>query len=261
MAKTADTAPTPAKSVTARALSVLGAFHVEEPELTLSEISRATGLPVATVFRLAGELEEGGFLQRDASGRYSLGIRLWEMGLLTPVHGHLREIAMPFLLNLQYNTRETVQLAVCDGLDAVYVEKLTMDVGVPVQSRIGARIPLHATAVGQVLLAHSDEMFIDLIANMPLNRYTENTITTKRALLRNLDEVRKRGFAHSTEEYLAGSTAIAAPIIVNGKVDAAIGVVNYGLLADIEKFVPELNEACRGLSARLEELSRLEAAS
>lgn len=260
MAKTAPTPPTPAKSVTARALSVLGAFHVEDPQLTLSQISRATGLPVATVYRLAGELEEGGFLQRDSRNRYSLGVRLWEMGLLTPVHGHLREIAMPFLLNLQYNTRETVQLAVCDGLDAVYVEKLTMRTDVPVQSRIGARIPLHATAVGQALLAFSTPEFIDQIAALPLVQYTEHTVTTPRDLRRSLDDVRTRGYALSTEEYLAGSTAIAAPVIVDGRVEAAIGLVNYELRDDIEQFVPDLLAASAGLTQRIEELARLDAA-
>ena len=260
MAKTSPTPPTPAKSVTARALSVLGAFHVEEPQLTLSQISRATGLPVATVFRLAGELEDGGFLQRDTSNRYSLGVRLWEMGLLTPVHGHLREIAMPFLLNLQYATRETVQLAVCDGLDAVYVEKLTMVTDVPVQSRIGARIPLHATAVGQAMLASSPAEFIEQIAALPLTKYTPHTVTTKRELTRSLERVRTQGYALSTEEYLPGSTAIAAPVIVNGRVEAAIGVVNYDLRDDIERFVPDVLAACDGLTRRIDELSRLDAA-
>lgn len=260
MSKTTPAGPTPAKSVTARALSVLGAFHVEDPQLTLSQISRATGLPVATVFRLAGELEEGGFLQRDSAGRYSLGVRLWEMGLLTPVHGHLREIAMPFLLNLQYATRETVQLAVCDGVDAVYVEKLTMRTDVPVQSRIGARIPLHATAVGQAMLAFSDRAFIERISALPLNTYTEHTITSKRELARSLEWVRERGFARSTDEYLLGSTAIAAPVVVNGRVEAAIGVVNYERRDDIEVLVPDLLDAAAGLAARIQELAELAAA-
>lgn len=257
MAKSNPLSPAPAKSVTARALSVLGAFRVEEPQLTLSQISRTTGLPVATVFRLAGELEDGGFLQRDSAGRYSLGVRLWEMGLLTPVHGHLREIAMPFLLNLQYATRETVQLAVCDGVDAVYVEKLTMRTDVPVQSRIGARIPLHATAVGQAMLAFSDRAFIERISSLGLQRYTEHTVTSTRELARSLERVRARGFARSTDEYLLGSTAIAAPVMVNGRVEAAIGVVNYERREDIETLVPELTAAAEGLAARIHELAQL----
>lgn len=248
------TPPTPSKSVTARALSVLGAFSAVTPRLTQSQISRATGLPVATVFRLAGELEEGGYLQRDDANFYSLGIKLWEMGLLTPVHGRLREIAMPFLLNLQYITHETVQLAVCDGLDAVYVEKLTSEIAGPSESRIGARIPLHATAVGQVLLAYSDADLIDQIVDYPLTKYTEKTLTSKRELLRELSNVRDRGFAVTKEEYLAGSVAIAAPVFVNGKIEATCGVVNYSLRDDIENCYPALLDACTGFSLRLEAL-------
>ena len=256
MSTTSSTPPAPSKSVTARALSVLGAFSALTPKLNLSQISRATGLPVATVFRLAGELEEGGFLQRDGSNFYSLGIKLWEMGLLTPVHGRLREIAMPFLLNLQYRTRETVQLAVLDGLDAVYVEKLTSEVGVPIQSRIGSRIPLHATAVGQVLLAYADSSLIDQVVDSPLTKYTDETITSKRALLRELSNVRDRGYAYSASEYLDGAVAIAAPVFVNGKIEAATGVVNYDNRADIEECYSSLLEACTGFSARLEELKK-----
>lgn len=251
----------PAKSVTARALAVLGAFRVEEPAMTLSQLARVAGLPVATVYRLAGELEEGRFLERDSSGLYRLGVRMWEMGLLTPVHGHLREAAMPFLLNLQYATRETVQLAVCDGADAVYIEKLTMNTLTPVQTRVGSRIPLHATAVGEAILAFSEPAFIDVMSNMPLTRYTDSTMTTKRVLLKELDNIKSRGFAHSTEEYMPGSTAIAAPVLVHGRVEAAIGLVNYELREDLEVFVPELLEACAGLGHRLEELQAAEQAS
>lgn len=255
MSTTSTTPPTPAKSVTARALSVLGAFSAVTPRLTLSQISRSTGLAVATVFRLAGELVEGGFLQKDASGGYSLGVRMWEMGLLTPVHGRLRELAMPFLLNLQYTTRETVQLAVCDGVDAVYVEKLTSEISVPVQSRIGARIPMHATAVGQVLLAYADAALIDEIAGSPLTSYTEHTITSKRALLRELSDIRERGYAFSAQEYLLGATAVAAPVIVRGKLEAAIGLVNYKNKESFEECLPPLFQACEGFSKRLEEIN------
>jgi DNA-binding IclR family transcriptional regulator len=250
-----------AKSVTARALSVLGVLTAQNPSLTLSEISRACGLPVATVYRLAGELEEARFLERDSSGRYSLGVRMWEMGLLTPVHGHLREAAMPFLLNLQYECRETVQLAVCDGVDAVYIEKLSLDTKTPVQSRIGARIPMHATAVGQAILAFSEPSFIDVITSMALTRFTDATMTTPRAIQKNLAAVRDRGYAISTEEYVMGSTAIAAPVLVAGKVEAAIGIVNYELRDDLERFAPAMVAAATEFGRRLEELANLSAAS
>lgn len=241
------------RSVTARALSILGVFSMERPSLTLSEISRATGLPVATVYRLAGELEEGRFLDRDEDGRYSLGLYLWEMGMLTPVHGRLREIAMPFLLNLQYTCRETVQLAVIDGVDAIYIEKLSMVESAPVQSRIGARIPLHATGVGKALLAFSSPTFVDTVLGMPLMRFTDETTTSRHTLAKQLAQVVDDGYARSRAEYLVGSTSIAAPVMVGGIVKAAIGIVNYED-TDLDEWAPALLHACQALGARLEEL-------
>jgi DNA-binding IclR family transcriptional regulator len=239
--------------VTARALAVLGAFSLEEPEMSLSRLARAAGLPVATVFRLARELEEGRFLDRSDSGHYSLGVHLWEMGLLSPVYGRMRESAMPFLLRLHVATGQTVQLAVIDGFDAIYIEKLTSEISVPVQSRIGSRIPLHATGVGKALLAFSPSSFTDVFLGMPLTRFTDTTTTNRRSLARDLAQVASEGFARSTGEYLPGSTSIAAPVIVNGRVIAAIGLVNYRL-DSLEECIPALLEAASGLSERLTEL-------
>ena len=250
---TGDAPPAATRSVTARALSILGVFSMERPSMTLSEISRATGLPVATVYRLAGELEQGRFLDRDEDGRYSLGLYLWEMGMLTPVHGRLREIAMPFLLNLQYTCRETVQLAVIDGVDAIYIEKLTMVESAPVQSRIGARIPLHATGVGKALLAFSDPAFVDTVLGMPLTRFTDDTTTSRHTLAKQLAQVVEDGFAHSRAEYLVGSTSIAAPVLVDGLVKAAIGIVNYED-TNLDEWAPALLHASQALGTRLEEL-------
>src|SRR5699024_1613491 len=148
------------KSVTARALSVLAAFSVESPALTLTEICDLTGLPLATAYRLSQDLTRASFLVKENdTGTYSLGSKLWEMGILSALHGRLRESSMPFLLKLQYSTGETVQLASRESTEAMYIEKLTMETSTPVESRIGARIPLHATGIGKALLAWSPTGF------------------------------------------------------------------------------------------------------
>lgn len=243
----------PPKSVTARALAVLAAFDVEHPLLTLSQLARRSGLPVATVYRLAGELEDGRFLDRDGSGRYGLGVRLWEMGVLTPIHGRLRETALPFLLNLQYDCRETVQLAVCDGTAAIYIEKLTSEVSVPVENRIGARIPLHATGIGKVLLAFGPEAFREAILAMPLQRFSPDTVTDRRTLARQLVQIRQQGYSRTRQEYQLGCTSIAAPVLVGGTAKAAVGIVSYALREDLDRYVAVLLNAAEGLAKRLEE--------
>lgn len=251
MTKTFDDSPP--KSVVARALLILGQFSIATPSLTISEISRSTGLPVATVFRLLGELEAGQFVERSPKGPYRLGKRLWEMGLLTPLHGRLRETALPFLLNLQYKTGETVQFAIPDGSAALYIERLTNEESVPQHSRIGARMPLHGTGLGKALLAFSEPEFQDSILAQPLPSYTSHTLVETGQLSRQLEEIRHRGYAMSAEEYVAGSMSIAAPVLVGGVVQAAVALVNYHLDAHLERFAEPLLHAADGIGRRLAE--------
>lgn len=250
--------PPPPKSVVARALLILGQFSVATPALTISELSRCTGLPVATVFRLLGELEAGQYVERSPRGRYRLGKRLWEMGLLTPLHARLRESALPFLLNLQYKTGETVQFAIPEGTSALYIEKLTNEESVPQQSRIGARVPLHATGLGKALLAFAKPEVLEELLAQPLKAYTPNTLIDPNNFRRELQEIRNRGYATSSEEYVAGSMSIAAPVMVGESVQAAVALVSYRLDGDLERFTEPLLHAADGIGRRLTDMEGLE---
>ena len=108
-----------------------------------------------TAHRLVGELVEWGALARTADGRYVVGRRLWDIGLLAPVQTGLRQLASPYLHDLYGATLATVHLAVRDGVEVLYVDRLAGHASVPVVSRIGSRLPMHATGVGKVLLAHA----------------------------------------------------------------------------------------------------------
>lgn len=251
-----ETPPPPAvpKSVVARALLILSHFSVDKPSMTISEVSRSTGLAVATAYRLLAELEAGQFLERSPQGQYRLGIRLWEMGLLTQLHGRLRESALPFLLNLQYKTRQTVQFAIPEGSTGLYIEKLTDEESVPLQSRIGARMPLHATGVGKALLAFSSQSVQDEVSSQPLQAFTEHTVCEPDWLQQELSTIQERGFAVSSQEYLLGSTSIAAPVLVGEKVQAAVGLVNYRLDSNLERFQEPLLHAAQGIGRRLEDM-------
>lgn len=254
-----DTAAAPPpKSVVARALLILGQFSIATPALTISELSRSTGLPVATVFRLLGELEAGQYVERSPRGRFRLGKRLWEMGLLTPLHARLRESALPFLLNLQYKTGETVQFAIPDDASALYIEKLTNEESVPQQSRIGARMPLHATGLGKVMLAFSDPGLQDMVLAQPLQAHTPHTMVNPDALRRELKKIRERGYALSAEEYVTGSMSIAAPIMVGEAVQAAVALVKYRLDGHLERFVEPLLHAAEGIGKRLTDMEGMD---
>ncbi len=135
------------RSVTSRALAVLDAFDASAPRLSLSEIAERSGTPLTTAHRLLGELADWGALIRRSDGRYEIGRRLWDLGLLAPVQPALRQVAAPFLQDLHITVRDTVHLAVRDGLSALYVERVSGRESVPIVSQVGSRRPLHATGV------------------------------------------------------------------------------------------------------------------
>ncbi|MFC0505514.1 IclR family transcriptional regulator [Micromonospora costi] len=243
---------TPGTSVTARVLAILGAFDVTHPALTLSDLARRTGLPLATAHRLVGELVAWRALTRDADGAYRIGVRLWEAGLLSPLHTRLREVALPFLQDLHTAVRENVHLAVRDGDEALYVEKVTGHRAVPIISRVGGRLPLHATGVGKALLAFAPPAFVAAHLRRPLTRCTPYTIAEPGRLARELATVRARGWARTSEEMTLGSCSVAVPVRdADGTALASIGVVGHSLGAAPERLAPALREAAEQVAARL----------
>ena len=240
------------ESVTTRVLGILAAFSAERPELTLTEIGRRARLPLATTHRLVGELAAWGALERGENGRYRIGLRLWEVGALAPRGLGLRESAMPFLEDLYEVTKQNVQLAVLDGTEAVYVERLSGRGAVHVISRVGGRLPLHATGVGLVLLAHSAPDFQEQVIAGPLKRFTTKTVCQPDELRRMLAEVRRTGVAISDGQIELIALSIAAPVRgKGGDVVAALSVVVPAMSADARAYVPVVRAAARGISRAL----------
>jgi DNA-binding IclR family transcriptional regulator len=241
-----------AQSVTARVLQVLAAFSAERPELTLTEISRRTALPLTTTHRIVGELAEWGALERATDGRYRVGLRLWEVGALAPRGLGLRETAMPFLEDLYEVTRQNVQLAVLDGDEAVFLERLSGRGAVRVLTRVGGRLPLHATGVGQVLLAFGGPELQERVLAGALKRYTDRTLCDPEDLRRALAEVRRTGVAVTAGHVELVATSVAAPVRgPRGDVVAALSVVVPSANSDTMAFVPVVRAAAMGISRRL----------
>src|SRR3954453_1279773 len=166
---------TPGRSVTSRALAILDAFDSTAPRLSLSQIAERSGPPLTTPPRLLGELAEWGALVRRSDGRYEIGRKLWDLGLLAPVQLELRQVAAPFLMDVPTAIRDPVHLAVRDGLSALYVERVSGRESVPVVSSVGSRLPLHATGVGKVLLAAAPAEVQEEVLRS-LTRVTRNTV-------------------------------------------------------------------------------------
>jgi len=141
------------QSSLSRGISLLEMFSVSRPELSISEMARRSGMPKSTTHRLVSDLLSAGILERGEHG-IRLGLRLFELGHLVPTQRTLREIALPYAHSLNEVTGLTCNVAVRDGVDIMYVEKITMrNLRVP-HSRAGGRLPLHCTALGKAILAY-----------------------------------------------------------------------------------------------------------
>lgn len=237
----------PGVSVTSRVLALLGAFDSAHRSLTLSQLAQRAGLPLATAHRLVAELVAWGALVRQPAGDYVIGRRLWDLGLLAPVQSGLRELAAPFLQDLYGATLDTVQLAIRDGDKALYLDRISGHASVPVVSAVGARLPLHATGVGKVLLAHAPEKVrADVLAN--LTRITPYTITQPERLREQLRVVRREGFAVTMEEMSLGACSVAVPIRVrDGTVAGALGIVVARLSGERPSVLAALQVAAQGI--------------
>jgi DNA-binding IclR family transcriptional regulator len=242
----AGNSSSPGASVTTRALALLGAFDEQHRRLTLTELAARAGLPLPTAHRLVGELAAWGALSRTPSGEYVVGRRLWDLGLLAPVQTGLRQVASPFLHDIYAATLATVHLAVRDGTEVLYLDRLAGHTSVPVVSRVGTRLPMHATGVGKVLLAHAPpEVQAAVLADLP--RITAYTVTQPGLLRRQLARAARDGYATTTEEMSLGACSVAVPIRRGADVVAALGIVVPGFRSDRPRLVAALQVAAQGV--------------
>lgn len=238
----------PGESVTSRVLSILAVFEGSLASRSLSEISQETGLAMSTTHRLIAELEAWGAVYRDLNGRYQVGMRLWELG--QHAGRQVREIARPLLQDLYNLTQETVHIAIREHGDALYIDRIYGSRRVPQASRVGGRLPLHATAVGKVLLAYEDAWIQDAVLSGPLQTLTPRTATDAGVIRAELALIRERGYALTVDEVRVGSASIAVPVFQReGGIGAALGLVTVAEQMDaLERHLP----AMRGISRRIE---------
>ena len=233
-------------TVTSRALSLVGAFDEEHRRLTLTELATRAELPLPTAHRLVSELVAWGALEKTSSGTYVVGRRLWDIGLLAPVQAGLVETASPFLHDLYGATLATVHLAVRDGAEALYLDRLGGHASVPVVSTVGSRLPMHATGVGKVLLAHAPAgVQREVLAE--LTRVTPYTVTQPGRLRRQLAHVLRDDYATTVEEMSLGACSVAVPIRRRADVVASLGIVVPSLKRDRAKLVAALQVSARGI--------------
>ncbi|MFF4503134.1 IclR family transcriptional regulator [Streptomyces sp. NPDC001401] len=246
----------PERSVVDRTLSILGAFDRDNPTLTLSDISRRAGLPLATVHRIVSKLHSWGALERCADGMYSIGLRLWETAVLAPRSSALVEAAQPHLIALHGQTSGAAVIAIRDGGESVCLSFVSDDPEFPNRySPQGCRVSLHATSVGLVLLAHADQLLQSEVCGGPLHAYTPRSLTDGAALQRLLGRIRREGHAavHGTLTEARGGYAV--PVRDGrGVVVAAVAVVGPPDLVRPARLAHHVHAAANAISQSLRAL-------
>ncbi len=195
-----------------KALSLLDCFGDHDHAVGVTEMARRVGLPKSTVHRLVALLVSGGYLERLDSGRYRLGIRVFELGSRAAHPGEIRRKASPVLHDLSRITGEVSHLAVLEGDDVIYVEKVESSDSVSVPSMVGRRNPAVATAVGKAMLAWKSRHDLLALAGRGLPLYTPRSLNSADALLREVDEIRRTNLALDDEERAKGLVCVAAPV-------------------------------------------------
>jgi DNA-binding IclR family transcriptional regulator len=241
----------PADTVLGKVRLILEAFEPDEQALSLAELTRRTGVPKASVYRISQELVAWGALERYGCG-YRLGLRLFELGQLVPRQRVLRELAHPYMEELARATAETVHCAVRDGHEVLYVEKLGGYRLVARPSRTGGRMPLHCTATGKVLLAFAPSRVAETVLAAPLPRRTPRTVVAPGLLRAELASVRADGYALESEETRLGYLSVAAPVMDAGlRVCAAVSVAAPTARAQLARLVPAVRDTASQISAKL----------
>ncbi|MFJ4634057.1 IclR family transcriptional regulator [Streptomyces sp. NPDC088847] len=251
-----------------KAISLLVAFGDRASiGLGVSELARRAGLSKSTTYRVLSALERNGLVEREGTD-YRLGEQLHRLGraVYAPDTENVRDLLQPYLSDLYEMTRQTVHLAVLHGIDVVYLAKLYGHRAIPVPSRIGGRLPAHASAVGKLLLAYDADAAARAVAG-PLQRFTDRTITDPEMLADELRRIRRAGIAYDRQESRPGLNCVAAPVLTpGGTVLAALSVSVPGsrdvvglrrLSADVRRVAAAASQGCgRSLQLRTQRARR-----
>jgi DNA-binding IclR family transcriptional regulator len=242
----------PGRSSVSRAFALLDACQRRGGPVTLTELAREAGIPLATAFRLSRELIAEGALERNDDGTLQIGMGLWELGSAAPRQRNLRRAARPVMRWLADRTRTVAQLAVAAQHRAVCVEKIAGPRPVANVTTVAGSLPLHSTGVGKVILAYCDDPAVRAVLQAgSLRRYTARTIDIPSLLASELSAVRDARIGYSRGELTAGTASAAAPVFdAEGRFVAALGVLAPEE-EQVDRLVPEVRRAADAISRRL----------
>jgi DNA-binding IclR family transcriptional regulator len=209
-----------------RAFAVLDLLGESDVPLGLAQVASSLGLHKSTAHRFLMVLERHRMVERTTTGKFRLGLRLFDFGNRAIEQYDLRERAQPHLKRLVAETEETAHLCILEHSHIIYLDKLEPARSVRMFSRVGASNPVNSTAVGKAILAFTPpERVEEILRKTRFERFTAKTITTRELLMREVERTRRRGYAVDDEEREEGVRCVAVPILdSNGIAVAAISV-------------------------------------
>jgi IclR family transcriptional regulator, KDG regulon repressor len=215
------------------------------------------GITSLTASYILRTLERQAYLNRDSeTGRYRVGLKILSLsrGALSGID--VREVALPIMRHLMEKTHLTCHLAILDGPDAVYIEKVEPEGFIRMDTWVGRRMPVHATSVGKALAAHiSQERLEKILADRGLEKRSPKTITSLPRLLKELEKVRAQGYAVDDEENNLGARCVGAPVFnQRGEIEASVGL--SGTTSQVNahtmpRILEALKDAARHISMQL----------
>ncbi|MGP0100669.1 MAG: IclR family transcriptional regulator [Solirubrobacteraceae bacterium] len=244
-----------------RGLAILGCFTPRRPVLGIADIADDLGMSRSTTHRYVITLVALGYLEQGASRKYRLGLRVTDLGMSALNSTGLREHAHPYLEELRQRTSYTTSLGVLDGTDVLFVDRVRSfrrgrnENGLDLHT--GSRLPAYCTSIGKLLLANLPEAEQrELIGQAKLTKRGPNTITSKKALRDELDEIHAAGFAVDDQELAAEVYAIAVPVRNEARdVVAGVALAAPSSAISLEELVvalgPHVVSTADRISARL----------
>ena len=245
-----------------RGLAILSSFSADRRLIGVSEVAQELRLTRSTAHRYIATLAQLGYLQQDPLTRkYVLGPRVVELGFTAINSMELRDVAAPHLRRLCDETGHTVNMAILDDVDIVYVERFRasrrLQNEIDLDLHVGSRLPAYCTSMGKVLLAFLPDADRDeLLGRITFVRRGPNTLISRTALLAELERVRATGIAVNNEELAYGLRSVAVPVLAaGGEAVAAVNLAAHRTMASLDDLVarigPIMQRTAAAISAQL----------
>jgi IclR family pca regulon transcriptional regulator len=246
----------------ARAFSILELFDERQSALTTNEIASLTGLNRGTAYRFCQTLRKLGYLEEIQQSTFRPGLKVLSLAQAALGGRALVDMAMPGLQALRHDAGETVNMAMPDGAEVVYVARLLNDDLLALRLVVGSRLPIAASSLGRAMLAFMPEAEVERILDLGVPRLTSHTITDRPNLLKELKEIRELGYAFNDQEVAVGVRGVAVPVL--GDSDQPVAAINLSIarpLSDGEvhdRLVPLLKRTADEIGERSKRVTRFE---